>query len=261
MDSRSLFRFIAGGVALMIMPALAPQPPPAPKTVLFDCPVLPISCDPVDACRTFQATFRLTDEYHFIITKNEQTVTKTTTETTTKTATKSAAKTTITTTKTFARSVATRTATKTPTKIETMAATRSATATVAKTATTVAKSAAKKSATPTLTASATKARTRATSRAVTTPTTTVAMLETPHVSTGDSVPPTWLTITPLSSDAGLAWQFPSSHYKDTQFVLWADTLRLDVITVAVRTFDDTKKVVPITMFWRGTCAKVSKQLP
>jgi hypothetical protein len=82
------------------------------------------------------------------------------------------------------------------------------------------------------------------------------MLDTPHISPADQVAPKLMTVVPTPSEDGLAWQFPASFYPNTRFVLWGETLRLDVTT-----FTALDKDNKVTMLWRGTCAKLPKQLP
>jgi hypothetical protein len=90
------------------------------------------------------------------------------------------------------------------------------------------------------------------------------MLDTPHDSPADSVTTRLIATKPTSFEDALAWRFAASFYPDTRFVLWGDTLRLDVTTLATRTTKTptgASETYVVTILWRGTCAKQSKLLP
>jgi hypothetical protein len=84
---------------------------------------------------------------------------------------------------------------------------------------------------------------------------TITMLDTPHVSLTVSDSYTSPQSYPIQATnvngTGLAWTNPpSSAYPNTRFVLWRDTLALDVTTLTVEG----------KIFWHGTCSKVAKPM-
>lgn len=84
---------------------------------------------------------------------------------------------------------------------------------------------------------------------------TVTMLYTPHVSqtVSDSyvAPQSYAAKAQSVNSISLAWSHPNdSLHPDSRFILWRDTLALDVTTVTPE-----GKIV-----WHGTCSKVSKQM-
>ncbi len=85
---------------------------------------------------------------------------------------------------------------------------------------------------------------------------TIQTADTPHVglTMPTAAPPKMINLPPppaTVNDAAIAWDGAN----ETTFVLWRDTLGLDVTTVV----DQNSGTV--TTLWHGTCAKASQQLP
>jgi hypothetical protein len=271
MNSRLVFRFAATGLALAFATASSPTPP-QPKPVLLDCQVIPIQCTPDDVCGAVAHQIPSFDEYHFALSENDSTTTYTLTTGATTTITKT-----------------------TPPKEETAKSENGKTSSSSTSPTeTTSREVTWTMTQPTPTpipptnplAVATKTMTR--SKSSTTnmlnpaDVVTIAMLDTPHDYPDIFFTPRPLTTTALNLDGSLNWQFPDSVYKQTRFVLWRDTLRLDVTTQRYRYVykDEARRLklvsksdwsgqfgqffynlYHVTLLWSGTCSQAPTQLP
>ena len=107
------------------------------------------------------------------------------------------------------------------------------------------------------------------------PTASIQMVDTPHVGlvTPTPAPASNSTVSLPSSqisDAALAWSAKMGG-NDTSFVLWRDTLALDVTTVSpaqIATTPQSGSPPPtatptpsVTVLWHGTCVAAKQQLP
>ena len=88
---------------------------------------------------------------------------------------------------------------------------------------------------------------------------TIQTVDTPHVglTTPTTAAPKTINAPPppiTVNDAAIAWSGTNGG-NETAFVLWRDTLGLDVTTI----IGEASKNV--TVLWRGTCVKTPRQLP
>lgn len=269
-----LFRLIAAGLALTFATGSTPTASP-PKAVLIDCQVIPVWCSPNDVCHAVSADIQPSDEYHFTFSKNQNVATQ---------VSKSKFTTTILTSITSATHSATSheavvSKAKTTSSSSTMQTiNRNSEATMERTLKPTPVPSAKPQG-----ATVTKKMTRSGSQSISTKTIdagTIGMLDTPHDYPSDVTTFAFVTKAPKSVDNALEWTFLDSTYSTTHFVLWRDTLRLDVTTqtqraVASKTAADLKltslpngqfdkfrqPLYDVTLLWRGTCSQPTTQLP
>jgi hypothetical protein len=266
MNSHMPLRFAGAGIVLALTAAT-----PQPKPVLIDCQVIPVWCKPDDVCAAVRSTIQQSDEYHFALSKtgNPETYSGSSATYTT----------TITTT-------ATKTATKTETRKETTvsASTKTSKSSTGSTGTTTRNTEVTMEKTvkptptppgkaPTVTVTKKITRTGANTTSAPAGKGQIFMLDAPHDIPSDQVTWKWLPADLTSSQNALTWSSPSTLYATTRFVLWRDTLRLDVITSAQRsltdqTVHDMKVKTPpkdgfygVTILWRGACSQPTTQLP
>jgi hypothetical protein len=267
MIPRLLCRFAAAVLTATFATAASSAPPPKP--VLLDCQVIPIRCAPEDVCQAAGGTVQSSDEYHFAFNKDESALTNS----------NSSAKTTITKTVTSSgssretsasRSVKTNASSTAPTQTTTI---EMASSSDYKVEPTPIPSKKPQGVTTTTVSFSHSTVVSALNRPGTG---TLMMLDTPHDYPSVDVSPTPLTAALVSFDNALAWNFPK--YQSTRFVLWRDTLRLDVTTELLRyvsadrarelNFHSPPKdsaargsMYRMTVLWTGPCSQAATQLP